>query len=420
MSGARAKFSLCVLSFDFTPTERVDAGVLMYYLKCGFRTVTFQFLFHMFTAIMYWLNFCIYVVISVSSCLFEMKDKLRAMGHPAMDAVDREDSHAGCFSDSVGMQTYSLNTSLGAMHIMSRLNNEMSFVEDTASGSFGVVKKGVLDLDRQCYAVKQTKRVISGEGDLQQRLQEVYTLSACSHPNVLRYFDGWVEDRAVFVRTEWLSDGSVADFDRPFSEALLRSVIHQIASALHWLLCHHITHRDVKPENILARKMEDGTYTFKLADFGLARPLFRDRPNTGEEFRGTNDDDGDRRYLSPEAFAISEFSQQKGEADVYALGASCVELMGGDPSLVRNGCYTGNFHIYSAELQNLVQWMTRIDPQERPDAFMVALLTVDPALKSTKGFARRMAAIEGLRASVAELEKKVAEANATEKEEGGA
>ncbi|RNF08063.1 protein kinase [Trypanosoma conorhini] len=339
------------------------------------------------------------------------------MSHATTDTVEQEDSHAGCFSDSVGMQTYSLNTSLGAMHIMSRINNEMSMVEDAASGSFGVVKKGVLDLDQQCYAVKQTKRIICSESDLQQRLQEVYALSACSHPNVLRYFDAWVEARAVFLRTEWLPNGSVAEFERPLSEALLRSVIHQIASALHWLWCHHITHRDVKPENILARKLEDGTYAFKLADLGLARPLFKDRPGTGEEFCGTNDDDGDPRYLSPEAFTLPEFAQQKGEADVYALGASCVELMGGDPALVRTGNYTGNFGMYSPELQQLVQWMTHPETTERPDTFTVALLTVDPALQSTEEFALRKSAIDDLRASVAELEKQVANANNDDKEQ---
>ncbi|ESL08610.1 protein kinase [Trypanosoma rangeli SC58] len=326
------------------------------------------------------------------------------MSHATMDAAEREDSHAGCFSDGAGMQTYSLNTSLGAMHLMSRINNEMSLVEDAASGSFGVVKKGMFDLDRQCYAVKQTKRAICGESDLQHQLQEAYALSACSHPNVLRYFDAWVEDRAVFVRTEWLPDGSVAEFERPLPEALLRSVIHQIASALHWLWRHHITHRDVKPDNILAQKLEDGTYVFKLADLGLARPLFLDHPDT-EEFCGTNDDDGDPRYLAPDAFTLPKFAQQKGETDVYALGASCVELMGGDPSLVRSGSYTGSFDKYSPELQQLVQWMTRPDPKERPDTFTVALLTVDPAFQFTEEFVLRKSAIDDLRASVAELEK---------------
>ncbi|KEG13749.1 putative protein kinase, putative,serine/threonine protein kinase [Trypanosoma grayi] len=321
--------------------------------------------------------------------------------------AEKEDSHVGPFSDSVGMQTYSLNNSLRAMHIMSRLNNEMSSVEVAAAGSFGVVKKGLFDFDCQHYAVKQTKRMISGEGDLQQRLQEVYALSACNHPNILRYFDGWVEDKAVYVRTEWLADGSVADFERPLTESLLRSVIHQIAAALHWLSCHHITHGDVKPENILACRMENGTYTFKLADFGLARPVLGNRPNTEELFRGTNDDDGDQRYLCPEAFTLCPFSLQRGEADVYALGASCVELMGGDPALVRSGRYTCDFDSYTREMQQLVRGMTKSDSKERPNAFTVALLTLDPEIQSSEEFSQGCAELEQLRESVTALEREL-------------
>ncbi|ORC93413.1 protein kinase [Trypanosoma theileri] len=331
------------------------------------------------------------------------------MNHSATDYPDKEDSHGGTFSDSIGIQTYSLNTSLGGLHIMSRLNNEMSLVDDAAAGSFGVVQKGIFDLDRHCYALKQTKRMISGEGDLQQRLQEVYALSACNHPNILRYFDAWVEDKTVYVRTEWFSEKSIATFNRPVPVPLLYSLLHQIASALHWLSCHHIAHQDVKPENILARRMEDGTYTFKLADFGLVRPLFEERLDTGERFHGTNDDDGDKRYLCPEAFAMCPFSPQHGEADVYALGASCVELMGGDPSLVRSGQYTGEFSSYSPELQQLVRQMTRSDPKERPDPFTVAQSTLPPQLlqSSAEEIACRQASLDKLRDSVKELEKEL-------------
>ncbi|KAH9598861.1 Protein kinase domain [Trypanosoma melophagium] len=330
------------------------------------------------------------------------------MSHIGNDFTDRDDSHGGPFSDSVGMQTYSLNTSLGALYIMSRLNNEMSLVEDTAAGSFGVVQKGIFDLDRHSYALKQTKRMISGEGDLQQRLQEVYALSACNHPNILRYFDAWVEDKTVYVRTEWFSGKSIAKFDRPVPELLLRSVLHQIASALHWLSRHHIAHQDVKPENILARRMEDGTYTFKLADFGLVRPLFEERPDTGERFRGTNDDNGDKRYLCPEAFSMCPFTPQHGEADVYALGASCVELMGGDPSLVRAGQYTGEFNTYSAELQQLVRRMTRSDPKERPDPFTVVQCTLPTQLlQLSPEITERQALLDKLRLSVTVLEKEL-------------
>lgn len=277
----------------------------------------------------------------------------------------------------------SLNTSLGANPIpMSKLNGEMSCIDDTAQGSFGVVKRGRLDIDKRWYAIKQTKRVISGEGDLQQRLQEVYALSSCDHPNVVRYFDAWVEDRAVFVRTEWVPHGSVADTDFPLPEERVLPLLHQISSALHHLHTRGILHRDVKPENILVRRAKDSVdgeteFTFKLCDFGLARPVYgHTSPITGEVFRGVNDDDGDRKYLSPEALTACNALPVGSKADIYALGASCVELMGGDPAAARRGCLTFAPDLYSPSLISLVRSMTAHDPDARPSAFVVATQTL--------------------------------------------
>lgn len=44
----------------------------------------------------------------------------------------------------------------------------------------------------------------------------------------------------------------------------------QMLSALDYLTCNDLCHRDVKPENILYWTNPGGDYTFQLADFGLA------------------------------------------------------------------------------------------------------------------------------------------------------
>lgn len=268
---------------------------------------------------------------------------------------------------------------------MSRLTNEMSEVRDVAEGSFGVVKCYRHDFDQHEYAVKQTKRPICGESNLQQQLQEIYALSSFPHRHIVRYFDGWVEDRAVFVRLERLDD-SVAALARPVREAVLTAMLHQISTALYELHAHDVVHMDVKPENILRRQLDRDTFIFKLCDFGLARPLKGRESLTGEQFLGLNDDDGDRRYMSPEL--LKNLRDVVGPpADMYALGKSCESMM--VKTLSPDECPgTGARQLeeYSAHFVALVGSMLRDDPAQRPSAFDVvqatlpAHLTADPRL----------------------------------------
>src|SRR4051812_48593879 len=49
-------------------------------------------------------------------------------------------------------------------------------------------------------------------------------------------------------------------------------VLGQMLSALDYLACNNVCHRDVKPENIVyywVQQEDDKAYTFQLADFGL-------------------------------------------------------------------------------------------------------------------------------------------------------
>lgn len=58
---------------------------------------------------------------------------------------------------------------------------------------------------------------------------------------------------------------------RSTDDSLCMQVLEQILSALDYLDDRGYCHRDIKPENILYYEhSERGTYTFQLADFGLA------------------------------------------------------------------------------------------------------------------------------------------------------
>jgi serine/threonine protein kinase len=267
-----------------------------------------------------------------------------------------------------------------------RLNSELSKTVEIGRGSFGAVLRAKFDADGQYYAVKQTRKVISGPVDLQHRLQEVYALSVCNHPNLLRYFDSWIEDKSVFVRTEWVSGGQILKHaPQPWSQQKLCDLLKQMSMALHWLHSCNIAHLDVKPENILVAVCKDGVLVYKLGDFGLAQRIEDTPDGTGEYFQGQNDDDGDARYLCPFAMASMCNRGKLGvEADIYALGASVVELMGGIPELVRKKDYGRNFEnrqMYTEEFCDLIRWMTEHEPSRRPSSFLVLQTVVDMELE---------------------------------------
>ncbi|KAK7200222.1 serine/threonine protein kinase [Novymonas esmeraldas] len=288
---------------------------------------------------------------------------------------------------------------------MSRLTTEMSEVREVAEGSFGVVKCYRHDFDQHEYAVKQTKRPICGESNLQQQLQEIYALSSFPHRHIVRYFDGWVEDRAVYVRLEKLDD-CVASLRLPVSEAVLTAMLHQIGSALYELHSHGVVHMDVKPENILRRQLDVDTFVFKLCDFGLARPVNRKDSVTGEHFLGLNDDDGDRRYMSPELLKGSQ-DVVGPPADIYALGKSCEAMMAAAAPVVSDeGSSTAALHVedYSPAFTALIASMLCDSPAHRPTAFEVVQATLPQRLQDSRRLQELQRRIDAARGALAEMD----------------
>lgn len=106
--------------------------------------------------------------------------------------------------------------------------------------------------------------------------RESYLWSKLSHPHLLRMFESFETDDAIFVVMELAKDGPLLDYvlknGHPgLPEPLAKSFFSQIASALQYLhTTMGIVHRDVKLENIL---VDESTKTVKLADFGLSVPV---------------------------------------------------------------------------------------------------------------------------------------------------
>jgi serine/threonine protein kinase len=99
------------------------------------------------------------------------------------------------------------------------------------------------------------------------------------------------------------------------------AVFTQLSSALRHLHERSITHRDVKPDNVLLKKHAYG-FTVKLADFGTAKHTAAELMDT---FTGTE------TYMAPELFAEPRHYTSK--VDMWSLGLIGMQLFTAwDPS----------------------------------------------------------------------------------------
>lgn len=303
----------------------------------------------------------------------------------------------GKFARSSARMSPTLSPSLPLQHaattqdgVFSRMLLEYKQTSTIGAGSFGEVLKAVYELDHQSYAIKVSSKEIGGEFDLQHRLQEVYAASVCSHPNLVKYYDCWVDESRLHIRLEFADGGNISKLRTPWDEESLAWLLLQIGLALQWLHSSGIAHLDIKPDNILmSHSNELNRWMFKLGDLGLARRAARAPslhspslalddsigPVTNTVNVGENDDEGDVRYLCPTMLAnYGNGNAWNKEADMYSLGATVVQLTGGDPSRVRYREYGPHLHnrsLYSEPLANLVQQLCDLTPVNRPSALHI-------------------------------------------------
>lgn len=101
---------------------------------------------------------------------------------------------------------------------------------------------------------------------------EIRILRWCiNHPNILQYKRCHIVKRHIWIVTEFLDGGTLAQlagFNR-FTEPQLAYVAYSILSGLEFLHRSQIAHRDIKTSNI----MMDVSGVIKLIDLGLASDM---------------------------------------------------------------------------------------------------------------------------------------------------
>ena len=144
------------------------------------------------------------------------------------------------------------------------------------AGGMGEVYKAVDTRLNRTVAVKVLPPHFSDNPEMKQRFErEAQTIAGLNHPHICTLYDVGRQDGADFLVMEYLEGETLAQrLTRgalPLDEALKVAV--QIADALDKAHGQGITHRDLKPGNVMLT--EKGA---KLLDFGLAK--LKQQPQT--------------------------------------------------------------------------------------------------------------------------------------------
>lgn len=221
--------------------------------------------------------------------------------------------------------------------------------------------------DNMTFAAKIIETKEAGKSDkLISYCNEIKSLRTLDHKNIISFFNYFQIGKFLILIFEYCPNGSIASklkMQGPFSETDFRNYALQILDALN--CCHNInlTHRDIKPDNILL----DQYNRAKLCDFGLA--------NVTEAGQLVDRFAGSLGYLPPEVIKKQPFEPKK--ADIWSLGVTFYQMITGcfpwprkvsRDEIISAICNQPLWlpNTYSLPLCKMILSMLNRDPEARP------------------------------------------------------
>src|SRR5438132_7576712 len=247
-----------------------------------------------------------------------------------------------------------------------------------AGGMGEVYKARDTRLDRT-IAIKVLPAQLAADPQFRDRFdREARAISALDHPHICGLYDVGEQDGTAFLVMQYLEGDTLQDRlakgAMPLTEALTIAI--QMASALDTAHRAGITHRDLKPGNIMLTKAGA-----KLLDFGLAkatRPVVAGArlsivPTTPPNLTAQGAILGTFQYMAPEQL---EGQEADARTDIFAFGAVVYEMLTGTRA------FAGKTHasLIGAIMHADPPALSTLTPQAPPalDRIVKKWLTKDP------------------------------------------
>jgi calcium-dependent protein kinase len=195
------------------------------------------------------------------------------------------------------------------------------FIDVIGHGSFGIVRKAVAIHHQSSrphqVAIKSVPKTLIKK-DISVLMRELETLQIVDHPNVIRLYATYEDEKYLHLVMELCTGGDLMErivTQGVYSEATAASVMHKLCSGVFHLHSSFICHRDIKVENILFTD-KHSSEEVKIIDFGMACK-FGETPLHSRV--------GTPYYMSPE---VVHGSYSK-ECDVWSLGVVLFVMLSG-------------------------------------------------------------------------------------------
>jgi serine/threonine-protein kinase len=201
------------------------------------------------------------------------------------------------------------------------LKGRYKLIDERGRGSMATVYIGRDMETNRIYAVKVLSREAAADTELSERFnREFELLSRISGPHVVAPVDFGDDKGVLFIVMDYVDGHTLKHAvltGGPMQPRRAIDLIEQSAAGVATAASRGVTHRDIKPQNLLL--MMDGTV--KLTDFGLARS------HESKDITVTGFFVGTPFYVAPEQVENSRRVDTR--ADLYSLGCVFFELLTG-------------------------------------------------------------------------------------------
>ena len=192
-------------------------------------------------------------------------------------------------------------------------------VSELGRGAMGAVHRAVDPLIERDVAIKTLLPNLPPEimDEVRERfLREARSAGRLNHPNIVTIYDVGEQDGVAYIAMELLEGKSLQQILRETPRlpiATIAELVAQVADGLDLAQRFKITHRDVKPANI----MVSADWRAKLTDFGVAHVASSSMTQTGSAL-------GSPKYMSPEAVTGQPVDPR---SDIFSLGVVLYEML---------------------------------------------------------------------------------------------
>lgn len=208
-------------------------------------------------------------------------------------------------------------------HKVTNIHEEYLFGECICAGGLGSVRVASHRPTKQERAIKTIKK-LDINTDLRFKTQffnEVDILKKVSHPNIVKLFEFYEDDRSFHLVTELLKGGDLVSYllkEGKLTEQTTAYFFKQLLSAVAYCHSKGIVHRDLKLDHLLLDS-DSKTASLKVIDFGTAA-WFEPKKRLTRKY-------GTTFYIAPEVLRHS-YSEK---CDVWSCGVILYILLSGEP-----------------------------------------------------------------------------------------